>query len=496
MAYVVVLLLVLLLTTLGLTFLNQVGTQRAATANRLPGMQAEYLAESAANHAMWRLLNEPAFPAAADKYYMHSLAGGRYGYKVRRHTDTTFATVATVGAMGESVVKQSYVLYVKPLKGSGLLFVVADAGNLNAQDLAKQALIESWGYGVEFIDVHDSQSEFDAAVARSAVVFITEDINSGDLNTKLVATTIGVVSEEVNLSDTFGISSTVVWESGTSLNLVNNTHFITSPFALGGLTVFASVDSLAYVSGTLSPDLSRLGNSPSGPALVALDQGMDTYDGRTAAGRRVLLPWGGDNQNVNNLTADGQTIMQRAIEWAAGFEGQEVTLYPSADTYVKYDKPNDNLGGVTESKLRLNSKPWWSLVRFDVSSIDSGTVLKGATLRLYVTTDGNPAGTTVTALRVTEDWAEFEATWNDRLNGIPWATPGGTYSTTGTGSGTTAGGTGYWLTIDITAMAQGWVNGSTPNYGGYLKANKTKEIRVATKEYGTTADIPRLVIRY
>ncbi len=52
--------------------------------------------------------------AAGGKYYMHSLAGGRYGYKIRRHTDTTFATIATVGAVGENVVNQSYVLYIKP----------------------------------------------------------------------------------------------------------------------------------------------------------------------------------------------------------------------------------------------------------------------------------------------------------------------------------------------------------------------------------------------
>jgi len=54
-------------------------------------------------------------PIYADNvYHMHALAGGRYGYKVRRHTDTTFATIATVGAIGDHVVHQSYVLYVKP----------------------------------------------------------------------------------------------------------------------------------------------------------------------------------------------------------------------------------------------------------------------------------------------------------------------------------------------------------------------------------------------
>ena len=52
--------------------------------------------------------------AASNIYYMHSLAGGRYGYKIRRHTETTFATIATVGAVGENVVHQSYVLHVLP----------------------------------------------------------------------------------------------------------------------------------------------------------------------------------------------------------------------------------------------------------------------------------------------------------------------------------------------------------------------------------------------
>jgi len=48
-----------------------------------------------------------------NSYYMHSLGAGRYGYKIRKHTDTTFATIATVGIMGDHEVHQSYVLYVK-----------------------------------------------------------------------------------------------------------------------------------------------------------------------------------------------------------------------------------------------------------------------------------------------------------------------------------------------------------------------------------------------
>ena len=56
----------------------------------------------------------PADVFDEDTYYMHSLAGGRYGYKIRDHTDTTFATIATVGAIDDVEVQQSYVQYVLP----------------------------------------------------------------------------------------------------------------------------------------------------------------------------------------------------------------------------------------------------------------------------------------------------------------------------------------------------------------------------------------------
>ncbi len=132
MAYMAILILLAILSTLTFSFLFKVGTQTSATMTRGNSMQAHYLAESAANHAMWRLLNESDFPASETTYYMHSLASGRYGYKVRRHTDTTFATVATVGAIGENVVQQSYVLYVIPEK---MYWADKDAKKIQRADL-------------------------------------------------------------------------------------------------------------------------------------------------------------------------------------------------------------------------------------------------------------------------------------------------------------------------------------------------------------------------
>ena len=55
LAYVAILILVAIMSTLGLSFLYKTATLTKATSNHLPGIQAAYLAESAAHHAMWGL---------------------------------------------------------------------------------------------------------------------------------------------------------------------------------------------------------------------------------------------------------------------------------------------------------------------------------------------------------------------------------------------------------------------------------------------------------
>ena len=62
LAYVAILILVAIMSTLGLSFLHMTVTGMRVALNRGEYIQADYLAETAVNHAMWRLLNEPGFP--------------------------------------------------------------------------------------------------------------------------------------------------------------------------------------------------------------------------------------------------------------------------------------------------------------------------------------------------------------------------------------------------------------------------------------------------
>ena len=112
--YVVLLIYLTIMSCLGLAFIQKVGMEAQIVMNKGKDSQAHYLARSAASHAMWGMLNVPGFAPDGNMYYMHSFANGRYGYKIRKPTETTFATVAAIGVLGESVVEQGYVPYILP----------------------------------------------------------------------------------------------------------------------------------------------------------------------------------------------------------------------------------------------------------------------------------------------------------------------------------------------------------------------------------------------
>ena len=209
---------------------------------------------------------------------------------------------------------------LSPFEGSeaaapGVLMVVANASNLTTQEEAKKTLIESWGYTTSVLSDQSSGSVYDAAVAVNDVVYVGEDVASSSVGTKLVDAPIGVITEEANLSDEFGLSSTISWGNGSMLDIDDNSHYITLPFATGPLQILDNASSLADLSGTPAPGLEVLGSTGAGPLLATLEASAEMIDSSAAAGRRAYLPWGGNDFDLANLTADGETIFKRSLEW-------------------------------------------------------------------------------------------------------------------------------------------------------------------------------------
>jgi len=138
------------------------------------------------------------------------------------------------------------------------------------------------------------------------------------------------------------------------------------------------------------------------------------------------------------------------------------TFTPVADAHVRSDRPRSNLGGL--KILQVDSSPIRrSYLRFDLSSIPSGSTIVGATLRLYVSYDCSESspGWQVRTL-ASNSWQEQTITYANapRNYSRPLANPGG-WSTCGwtqaslpTGSLPAIGPSSYVVTTTSSALKQ------------------------------------------
>ena len=220
-------------------------------------------------------------------------------------------------------------------QGSGkLLLVVGDPANLTNGDAKKKALFKSWGYTVTLIADNANQSTFDTEVANNDAAYVSESVGQTELGTKLTNAAIGLVNEEGESNDEFGIASSFAWPVGNAINVTDTTHYITSVFPAGMLRIFShSMEGLS-VAGPQAPGLQILTDWGGAGSLVVLETGATSYifdegsvDGtRPAAGRRVMLPLGREaNLNWNYLNNNGQLIVQRALQWATENNGPVVS---------------------------------------------------------------------------------------------------------------------------------------------------------------------------
>jgi len=84
-------------------------------------------------------------------------------------------------------------------------------------------------------------------------------------------------------------------------------------------------------------------------------------------------------------------------------------LAPTDDTSVLMEKPTENFGRSEELRVDGFSGIYNSLLRFDLSSVEKGSVVQ-AILRLYAV-DGSPSGGTFVRTHDT-DWDQHKVTWN------------------------------------------------------------------------------------
>ena len=181
------------------------------------------------------------------------------------------------------------------------------------------------------------------------------------------------------------------------------------------------------------------------------------------------------------------------------------TFQASADATLSENAPTTKFGASTTNSVdgddpSGSGKESVTLLKWDLSSIPQGDVVLSAQFELNVT---NASTEGYELYRMSRDWKEGEATWNEAETGTPWDVPGasgaldhgftarGVVQTGGTGPVTiTLGAEG------ITAV-QAWVDGPGENYG-FIIADGTNSdgLAFSSREAATSSLRPKLIVTF
>lgn len=187
--------------------------------------------------------------------------------------------------------------------------------------------------------------------------------------------------------------------------------------------------------------------------------------------------------------------------------GLTQTLNPTQDNRLNSAAVNTNYGNTTTMILKGAANESRTVLQFDTSNIAPGTIIVSAILRMRVTatTGATTNPKVIDAYAVTETWVEGGATWNSATGAVNWTTAGGTYGlplvsgATEEASGLSpppAAFTTGWLTWNLTALAQEWVDGVTANNGAIVISTVADSMTIPSGENGTVANRPQLVVSY
>src|ERR1700722_3976031 len=156
----------------------------------------------------------------------------------------------------------------------------------------------------------------------------------------------------------------------------------------------------------------------------------------------------------------------------------------TADTFVSSSTPKLNYG---PSIILAGGAGTNSYVQFNLSGIPAGASISKATLRLYV--DAVSGSGTLDVFQVTSSWGENKVTYSTR------PTQQSVSAIVGSSIPITSASYNQFLLIDITPLAQGWLNGTIPNNGVALAlTGGSGTFSIDSKESLLTGNGPELEI--
>lgn len=173
--------------------------------------------------------------------------------------------------------------------------------------------------------------------------------------------------------------------------------------------------------------------------------------------------------------------------------GGTITAYSVpviADAMIKSDTPTQNYRDDTQLSTYFNLFPssiQRTLYRFDIENagIPAGAMVVSAVAKIFVVDSNDSAA--VTAHQITADWAEATVTW-DNINT--------SHDSTSLASIPSGSPVGEYVSVNITSLVQGWVNGTTANQGIMLKTASILDLaQFTSQEHGSIDQRPLLEVK-
>jgi len=244
--------------------------------------------------------------------------------------------IAVVGRFNGIAHRVDATVAPTPAQPLRLLFAVRHAHDPSNADVRRRSMFEAWGYEVTLIDEDASASDYTDAMVGQDVIYVSGSTGNSQMQGKVDNPVVGVVLEESNLADDTGIAASPLdFYLDTRTYIADNLHPITQGFDLGYLTLADEDTKLRKTDGEVADGARALSTqnasgitlnagglpaftSSADKSLMVIDAGDPRYDGSTAHARRVVLPFGSQDMDPQNLTEDGALIIRRSLEWAAG----------------------------------------------------------------------------------------------------------------------------------------------------------------------------------
>jgi len=154
------------------------------------------------------------------------------------------------------------------------------------------------------------------------------------------------------------------------------------------------------------------------------------------------------------------------------------TINPSADSYVAADTPTTKYGSDSTVAIGTHTEIL-AYIKFNLSSIPSGSTINNAKLRLYCTTIIDNGSVLIS--RASSIWTESGVTWNNRPG---WETPIVT---------STSPGSFQWWEIDVKPIVKKWITDGASNRGFYLEKSSSGLVMFYSRE---SSPEPELVVTY